>query len=92
MSETGSPPLWGVLAYLVNIIVSVAMIWYLINFFLSCSTCTAKPLIFVFFIAFLAIILISSFRLFGMLFPEKKKSCPACTLMTRIIEIDLKVH
>jgi hypothetical protein len=35
---------------------------------------------------------ISIFRLFGMLFPERKKSCPACSLITRIIEIDLKVH
>ena len=92
MSESGSPPLWGVLAYLTNIIISIGMIWYLINFFLSCSSCTAKPLTFVFFIAFLAIIGISSFRLFGMLFPERKKSCPACSLITRIIEIDLKVR
>jgi prolipoprotein diacylglyceryltransferase len=92
MSEPGSLPFWGVLAYLVNIVISVAMIWYLINFFFSCSTCTAKPLTFFFFIAFLAIIMISAFRLFGMLFPEKKKSCPACSLITRIIEIDLKVR
>ena len=92
MSESGSPPLWKVLAYLANIIISIAMIWYLINFFFSCSTCTAKPLTFLFFIAFLAIIAISSFSLFGMLFPEKKKSCPACSLITRIIEIDLKIH
>jgi hypothetical protein len=92
MSESGSPPLWKVLAYLANIIISIGMIWYLINFFFSCSTCTAKPLTFVFFIAFLAIIAISLFRLFGMLFPERKKSCPACSLITRIIEIDLKVH
>jgi len=92
MSGSGSPPLWKVLAYLANTIISIAMIWYLIKFFFSCSTCTAKPLTFVFFIAFLAIIAISSFRLFGMLFPERKKSCPACSLISRIIEIDLKVH
>ena len=92
MSDTGSPPLWGVLAYLVNIIVSVAMIWYLIIFIFSCSTCTAEPMTFVFFVAFLAIILFSAFRLFGMLFPERKKSCPAGSLITRMIEIDLKIH
>jgi hypothetical protein len=92
MSESGSPPLWKVLAYLANIIISIAMIWYLINFFFSCSTCTAKPLTVVFFIAFLVIVAISSFRLFGMLFPERKKSCPACSLISRIFEIDLKVH
>jgi hypothetical protein len=92
MAESGSPPLWKVLAFLANIIISIGMIWYLMNFFFSFSTCTAKPLTFFFFIAFLAIIAISSSRLFGMLFPERKKSCPACSLITRIIEIDLKVH
>jgi len=91
MSESGSPPLWKVLANLANIIISIGMIWYLMNFFFSCSTCTAKPLTLIFLIAFLAIIAVSSFRLFGMLFPERKKSCPACSLITRIIEIDLKV-
>jgi hypothetical protein len=90
MSESGSPQLWQVLAYLTNIIISVGMIWYLIDFVFTCSTCTAQPLTLVFLIAFLAIIAISSFRLFGILFPERKKSCPACALITRVIEIDLK--
>jgi hypothetical protein len=26
-----------------------------------------------------------------MLFPERKKSCPACSLITRFIEIDLRI-
>jgi hypothetical protein len=91
MSESGSLPLWNVLAYLTNIIISVGMIWYLIDFVFTCSTCTAQPLTMVFLIAFLAIIAISTFRLFGILFPERKKYCPACALITRVIEIDLKV-
>jgi hypothetical protein len=91
MSESGSPPLWKVLVYLTNIIISVGMIWYLINFVFLCSTCTAQPLTFVFLIVFLTIIAISSFRLFRLLFPERKKTCPACALITRVIEIELKV-
>jgi len=92
MSGTGSPPLLRVLAYLTNIIVSVAMIWYLINFFLSCSTCAAKPLTFVFFVAFCAIIVLSALRLSELLFPARKKPCPVCSLISRIVEIDLQVN
>jgi hypothetical protein len=92
MSGTGSPLLWRVLAYLTNIIVSVAMIWYLINFFVSCSTCAAKPLTFAFFVAFCAIIVLSGLRLSEILFPERKRSCPVCSLISRIVEIDLQVY
>ena len=92
MSGTGSPPLLRVLAYLTNIIVSVAMIWYLINFYLSCSTCAAKPLTFVFFVAFCAIIVLSALRLSELLFPARKKPCPVCSLISRIVEIDLQVN
>ena len=92
MSGTGSPPLLRVLAYLTNIIVSVAMIWYLINFYLSCSTCAAKPLTFVFFVAFYAIIVLSALRLSELLFPKRKKPCPVCSLISRIVEIDLQVN
>jgi hypothetical protein len=92
MSGTGSPPLLRVLAYLTNIIVSVAMIWYLINFYLSCSTCAAKPLTFVFFVAFCAIIALSALRLSELLFPARKKPCPVCSLISRIVEIDLQVN
>jgi len=92
MSGTGSPQLLRVLAYLTNIIVSVAMIWYLINFYLSCSTCAAKPLTFVFFVAFCAIIVLSALRLSELLFPARKKPCPVCSLISRIVEIDLQVN
>ena len=92
MSGTGSPPLLRVLAYLTNIIVSVAMIWYLINFYLSCSTCAAKPLTFVFFVAFCAIIVLSALRLSELLFPARKKPCPVCSLISRIVEIDLQIN
>ena len=92
MSGTGSPPLLRVLAYLTNIIVSVAMIWYLINFYLSCSTCAAKPLTFVFFVAFCAIIVLSALRLSELLFRKRKKPCPVCSLISRIVEIDLQVN
>lgn len=90
MGKTGSPHFITTLAYLGNIVVSVALIWYLINFFFSCSTCAAKPLSFVFFVAFFSIIAISVYNLFGMLFPDRKKSCPVCVLISRIAEIDIK--
>ncbi|MCX6683423.1 MAG: hypothetical protein NTZ37_01650 [Methanoregula sp.] len=80
------------MAYLTNIIVSVAMIWYLINFFVSCSTCAAKPLTFTFFVAFCAIIVISGLRLSEILFSVRKRSCPVCSLISRFVEIDFEVY
>ena len=53
MHDTYSPPLWAVLGCLANVIVSVAMIWYLIIFLSSCSSCAAEPFAYVFFIGFL---------------------------------------
>jgi hypothetical protein len=35
--------------------------------------------------------MLSALQLFTLLFPERKKSCPACLLISRIIEIDLQV-
>ena len=37
MHDTYSPPLWAVVGCLANILVSVAMIWYLILFLSSCD-------------------------------------------------------
>jgi hypothetical protein len=35
---------------------------------------------------------LSALKLSELLFPERKKSCPACSIITRIIEIDLPVN
>jgi hypothetical protein len=92
MSDTDAPPLWAVLGCLGNIILSVGMMWYLLLFISSCSTCPAQPFVYVFFVGFSAIIALSGFELFTLLFSERKKSCPMCSLVAKIIEIDGKVN
>ena len=91
MSDTAAPPLWAVLGSLGNIILSVGMIWYLIIFLSSCSTCAARPFVYVIIVGFAAIIALSGFELFTLLFSERKKTCPMCSLVAKIIEIDIKV-
>jgi hypothetical protein len=92
MSDTDAPPLWAVLGSLGNIILSVGMMWYLLIFLSSCSTCPARPFVFVFIVAFGAIIALSGFELFRLLFYERKKTCPVCSLVAKMIEIDGKVN
>jgi hypothetical protein len=92
MSDTDAPPLWAVLGCLGNIILSVGMMWYLLLFLSSCSTCAARPFVYVFFVGFGAIIALSGFKLFTLLFSDRKKSRPMCSLVAKIIEIDGKVQ
>ena len=88
MSDTGAPPLWAVLGSLGNIILSVGMMWYLLLFLPSCSTCPARPFVIVFMVAFGVIIALSAFELFRLLFSERKKSG---SLVAKILEIDARV-
>ena len=92
MSDTDAPPLWAVLGSLGNIILSVGMMWYLLIFLSSCSTCPARPFAFFFIVAFGVIIALSGFELFRLLFSERKKSCPVCSLVSKIIEIEAQVN
>jgi hypothetical protein len=92
MSDTDAPPLWAVLGSLGNIILSVGMIWYLIIFLSSCSTCPARPFVFVFIVAFGVVIALSGFELFRLLFSERKKSCPVCSLVAKMIEIEAQIN
>ncbi len=92
MAGTDAPPLWAVLGSLCNIILSIGMIWYLLLFLSSCSTCPAQPFVYIIFIGFGAIIVLSAFELFRLLFSERKKSCRICTLVTKVIEIDARVN
>ena len=89
MSGTDAPPLWAVLGSLGNIILSVGMIWYLLLFLTSCSTCPARPFAIVFMVAFGVIIALSAFELLRLLFSERKKSG---SLVAKIIEIDARVN
>jgi hypothetical protein len=91
MSDTAAPPLWAVLGSLGNIILSVGMIWYLLLFLSSCSACPARPFAYIFIVAFGVIIALSGFELFRLLFSERKKSCPVCSLVSKMIEIDAQV-
>jgi hypothetical protein len=91
MSDADAPPLWAVLGSLGNIILSVGMMWYILLFLSSCGTCPARPLGYLFFIAFGAIIVLSVFELFRLLFSERKKSCPVCSLVAKVIEIEATV-
>ena len=92
MSDTDAPPLWAVLGCLGNIILSVGMIWYLLLFLSSCSTCAAQPFVYIVFVGFGAIIALSGFELFTLLFSERKKSRPVRSLVAKIIEIDAQVN
>jgi len=92
MSDTAAPPLWAVLGCLGNIILAVGMMWDLLLFLSSCSTCAARPFVYVFIVAFGVIIALSGFELFTLLFSGRKKSCPVCSLVAKIIEIDGKVN
>ena len=91
MSEPAAPPLWAVLGSLGNIIVSVGMIWYLLIFLSSCSTCPARLFVYIFIVAFGVVIALSGFELFRLLFSERKKSRPTRSLVAKIIEIDAQV-
>ena len=63
MHDTYSPPLWAVMGCLANILVSVAMIWYLILFLSSCDACSARPFALAFIVGFLVILLLTGFRI-----------------------------
>lgn len=92
MPDTDFPPFWDAMAFLVTIIISVAMIWYLIITLSTCNTCTVTPTGIILYLAFGVIIVLSSFKLILMLFPARKESCPACRLMSKIIEIEVRVR
>jgi hypothetical protein len=92
MHDTYSPPLWAVMGCLANILVSVAMIWYLIFFLSSCDACSARPFALAFIVGFLVILLLTGFELFKLLFAGRKKSRRTGSMVARIIEIDGKVN
>lgn len=92
MPDTDLPPFWDAMAFLVTIIISVAMIWYLSISLLRCNTCMLTPTGIIMVLAFGAIIVLSSFKLILMLFPERKEFCPACRLMSKIVEIDVHIR
>jgi len=83
MFHNSSPPLGRTMAYLFCIVLSIAMIWYLLLGIFYCSTCTEKPLAYAFIPAFILMIAYAGFGIFKILFPAKAESCPICTLISR---------
>jgi hypothetical protein len=90
MSGSDSPQLWAVTALLSNIIVSVATMWYIWMFVLQCSTCVIAPLGIILILAFGVIFILSGFSLVLTLMPARRRFCPACTLITKIMEIEVQ--
>jgi len=92
MSGSDSPQLWAVLALLSNIIVSVATMWYIWMFAFQCSACVIAPLGIILILAFGVIFILSGFSLVLTLMPARRRSCPICTLVTKVMEIEVQVR
>jgi len=73
----------SVMSYLICIVLSISMIWYLLIAIFYCETCSEKPLAYAFLVAFILIIGYASFGLFKMLFPARAELCKICSLIYR---------
>jgi hypothetical protein len=91
--HTGMPdndvlPSWEIFSYLICILISIAMIWYIhlgVNFW-NVSHVPLSAILFL--TGFCVIIWYCSMKLVFALLPARKKSCPACKLIAKIIEIE----
>ena len=83
MSDNIFPKFWEVVGCILSIVVSVAMIWYIIAAISYEENFPQIPLLILFFVAFIMIITYASFVLFNTLFPSRAESCPICALMDR---------
>jgi len=72
-----------VVAYLLCIIVSTAMIWYLL---IASYYYEDKPFIFFFLMAFVLMIAYCKIRLLIMLFPARVETCRICSFFSRKLE------
>jgi len=84
MTET-NPLRFSILSgYLISFLIAAAMIWYLVlSIFAPCLPCTEKTLEYLFLAAFCLILIYSGNQIAGMLFPERKKSCPFCSFLKK---------
>jgi hypothetical protein len=88
MHDSGCPPFSEVLSYLFAIILSCAMIGYIL-LWLSASNLTNSPVnALAAPVVFALLILYSLFRLARELFPARLKRCKACSLVREMMEID----
>ncbi|MEI8331677.1 MAG: hypothetical protein WCF90_08555 [Methanomicrobiales archaeon] len=92
MHDSGCPPFLEVLSYLVAIILSCALIGYIL-LWLSASNLTnvtVSALIALVVFAFLTLCLL--FRLARELFPTRLKRCKASSLVREMMEIDAVIQ
>jgi len=70
MPDTYCPPFGIVLAHLFSILFSIGMIWDILQDLSQRSSGAIHPMTYFFFLAFVAVIVLSSFVLIHMLFPK----------------------
>jgi hypothetical protein len=88
MPDSTCPHPWEILSYTLCIIISVAMIWY-IHLGANYGDLSRVSLAALLFLAgFCAIIWYSCVRLIFLLVPSRRRDCPACRLLSKIIEIE----
>jgi hypothetical protein len=83
VQEAGLPSFWSVLGFLLCIVLSVAMIAWLLP-----GLQAGILLTWIFLVAFCLVIGYSCRRLAVGLFPGRFLRCPVCSLVREIIEID----
>jgi uncharacterized protein YqhQ len=83
MPDKSSPGFVETMTYVLCIIVSTAIIWYLLlSIFAPCNPCTEKTLDYIFLIPFVLIIAYSKIMLLKLLFPARAESCMICSLIS----------
>ncbi len=88
MHDTDCPPFSEVVLYLSGFIISVAMLGYILpGVTLRTWDHVSLPAIF-FLIVFFAVTGYCCAKLILLLLPERKKVCPACRLLAKVLEID----
>jgi len=88
MPETGCPSFLEIVFYLFSIIFSLAITGYTL-LRLNAGNGGEVPLYsIVIGAAFLVLAIYSIAKLILLLFPARKRSCPACRLLAKIVEID----
>ncbi|MHB8164187.1 MAG: hypothetical protein ACYDDV_07525 [Methanoregula sp.] len=88
MPETGCPSFLEIVFYIFSIIFSLAIIGY-IWLGPDAGTGGEVPLYAIIIgAAFLILALYSAAKLILLLFPARRKTCPACRLLAKVIEID----
>jgi len=88
MPDADCPPAWKIFSYLAVIILSVAMIWYIRpaeNFW---NTGAVPLYTIVAVIWFCIVIWYAAAQLILLLLPARKKTCPVCCLLAKVIEVD----